>query len=90
MSITKDGAFGRYAKVYSEADMNSLITTVEELIIKAFDKITEGEFSINPKVINNENQSCKYCPYANICYKTNKDMVRVKEDKFTETVEGGE
>ena len=90
MSITKDGVFGRYAKVFSEVDMNSLITIVEELIIKAFDKITEGEFEINPKVINNENQSCKYCPYANICYKTNKDMVTIKEDKYTETIEGGE
>ena len=90
MSVTKADVFGRYAKVYSERDMYSLIKTVEELIVEAFDKITNGEFIINPKTINNENQSCKFCPYANICYKTNKDLVALKEDKFTETLEGGE
>lgn len=90
MSITKEDVFGQYAKVYSENDMYSLIKTVEDLIADAFDKIIDGDFEINPKTINNENQSCKYCPYANICYKTNKDVVVLKEDKFSENIEGGE
>lgn len=87
MSITKEDVFGKFAKVYSENDILNLIETVEQLIVEAFDNITEASFEINPKEINGENQSCQYCPFANICYKTNKDIKVLEEKKFVETIE---
>ena len=90
MSITKEGVFGRYAKVYSDNDLMKIIETVEDLIKNAFDEIQEGSFAINPKEIKGVNESCKYCKFANICYKSNKDVKVLEEKKFVETVEDGE
>lgn len=86
MNITKDGSFSKYAKVFSEEDILELINTVEDLLEEAFLNIEEGFFEINPKSINGENKSCKYCPYLNICYRKNKDIKNIKEKKFSETV----
>ncbi len=77
MSISKDGSFSRYAKVFSEDDIINLINTVEELINEAFLNIEEGNFEINPKSINADNKSCKFCPYVNICYRKNKDIKNI-------------
>ena len=90
MSITKEGVFGRYAKVYSNNDLIKIIETVEDLIKDAFEEIQEGTFTINPKEIKGVNQSCTFCKFANICYKTNKDIKVLEEKKFVETVEDGE
>ena len=90
MGITKEGVFGRYAKVYSNNDLIKIIETVEDLIKDAFEEIQEGSFMINPKEIKGVNQSCTFCKFANICYKTNKDIKVLEEKKFVETVEDGE
>ena len=86
LSLTKSGTFNRYAKVFSEKDILSLINTVEELINDAFFKIEEGIFNINPKVIDKDNKSCKFCPYLNICYRQNKDLKDLPLKKFNENV----
>lgn len=86
LSLTKSGTFNRFAKVFSEKDILSLINTVEELILEAFFKIEEGIFKINPKVIEKDNKSCKFCPYINICYRQNKDLNDLPLKKFNENV----
>ena len=37
-------------------------------IIDAMNNILEGNFMINPKIINGKNVSCEYCKYQDICY----------------------
>lgn len=86
MSLLKDGSFSRYAKVFSEEDVLRLINTVESLVKEAFLNIEEGLFAINPKSINGENKSCKFCPYLNVCYRKNRDIQNIEEKKFNETV----
>lgn len=86
LSLTKSGTFNRYAKVFSEKDVLTLINTVEELVNDAFFKIEEGMFEINPKVIDKDNKSCKFCPYLNICYRKNKDLRDLEVKKFVENV----
>lgn len=82
LSINKDESFYRYAKIFTEKDVVELIETVEKLIIDAFESIVNGNFLINPKKIKDENKSCKYCPYINICYRKDKDILEFAEKKF--------
>ena len=71
----------------SNKDVDNITTTVKELIDNVYQTILKGDFSINPKEIDEENQSCKYCPYSNICYKKHEDIVELEEEKFVETWE---
>lgn len=87
LSVTKSGNFNHYAKVFSDDDINRLIKTVEDLILSAFEKIEDGEFMINPKMIGGKDVSCTFCPYENICYKKYRDIKRLETMKFTEKVE---
>lgn len=88
MSLTKDGSFSRYTKVFSDIDVDNLIKTVERLILEAFEKIESGAFEINPKKVEKSNLSCGFCSYKNICYKQNRDLKEIEGEEFKETIVG--
>lgn len=73
--IKKDGTFYASSKVLSNEDMEKLIITVDEIINDAIRKIIEGEFFINPKVVNGKNVACEFCKFKDICFKTKEDEV---------------
>ena len=72
--VTNDNNFYKTSKVLSEAEINDIIKLVDNKIKEAIENILKGEFTINPKIINNKNESCKYCEFKDICY--------VKEDNY--------
>ena len=83
MKITSKG-FGYYSKVLSDYAINKMIKIVEIKINEAFNLIKNGNFDINPKVINGDNLGCKYCKYNDLCFKTGKDYIYLKsEDNLT-------
>ena len=71
---TSSKGFYSYSKVLSEEDINNLINKTDEIIDKTINSIIEADFSINPKVIDGDNISCKYCEYKDICYMNEKDI----------------
>ena len=75
LKFKKDGSFYASSKVLSNEDMEKLIITVDEIINDAIRKIIEGEFFINPKVVNGKNVSCEFCKFKDICFKTKEDEV---------------
>lgn len=75
LKLKKDGSFYASSKVLSNEDMEKLIITVDEIIDEAIRKIIEGEFFINPKVVNGKNVSCEFCKFKDICFKTKEDEV---------------
>lgn len=75
LKFKKDGSFYASSKVLSNEDMEKLIITVDEIIDDAIRKIIEGEFFINPKVVNGKNVSCEFCKFKDICFKTKEDEV---------------
>lgn len=75
ISINKDGSLKKSNKLYSDEQFDELDEIVENSIIKAGEAILKGDFAINPKEIDEENKSCKYCKYAPICYKRASDLV---------------
>ncbi len=71
--------FYAYSKVLTDKEMKNLISIVDDKIQEAIMNIWNGEFSINPKRIGFEKVGCEYCPYQDICYHTEKDVVNLKE-----------
>ena len=80
MKITKDGSISKLANTLSDGEINEILKLTEFKIKEAIDKILEGNFSINPKILNRENVSCIYCKYNDICYHTEKDLVYLTGD----------
>lgn len=75
----QDGTYYKGAKVLNEKDMDLIYEITEAKINEAINDITNGKFHINPKVLDHENVSCKYCQYFDICYKTIDDEIRLNK-----------
>lgn len=84
MSTTNDGKFGHYAKILEENSIKKLEEIVEEKIENAIDNIKNANFSINPKIINKDNVSCKFCMFYDVCYVENKDKITLVEKNLDE------
>lgn len=76
---TSSKGFYAYSKVLSDSEMKKIISIVDDKIKEAITNIWNGEFPINPKRIGFDNVGCQYCPYQDICYHTEKDVVNLKE-----------
>ena len=70
---SKGGLFAR-SKTMSDEEIKEKIELVDEKIKTAGHEIMKGNFKINPKQINGENVSCKYCPYGDICFRSCEDL----------------
>lgn len=88
LAITKNGELSKNSKVISDEDMKDMIKLVEDKILEASTSILNNDFSINPKVIDNNNVSCTYCRYKDICYKRIKDYVYYETKKEEEVKDG--
>ena len=87
MKTTSKG-FSTYSKVLNDEELDSMINNTDKLINEGIDKILEGDFTINPKVIDGTNVSCSFCEYRDICYLREKDITYInrEEDKDGEDV----
>ncbi len=90
MKINKDGSISATAKVLNKIQINKLLEIIEKNIRKVITAIKESDFPINPKVLNNENISCEYCKFKDICYTTNNDITYLKKYKDLDFLEGEE
>lgn len=82
LKVKKDGNFYNYAKIFDKDDLNTLFNLVDNLIHQTIDKITKGQFKIEPKVLDNKkNISCEFCPFKDICFYKDKDKVYINSDK---------
>ena len=79
MKTTKSG-FSYYSKVMSSDEILEIVKVTEDKIKNAFNLILKNNFSINPKVIKGENIGCQFCKYQDLCFKTGKDLVYLKDN----------
>ena len=75
MKLNNDGSFSRYANTLSDEEINEVLELTHERIINAMNNILEGNFDINPKLLDNRNVSCEYCKFKDICYHDEKNNV---------------
>ena len=84
MRTKSDGEFYSYAKTLNDKEMSNLIKLVEEKINEAYTNILNSNFDINPKQIGFDNIGCEFCKFKDICFKTEKDLIRLKEMDYKE------
>ena len=80
MKTTSKG-FSSYAKVLNNEKMDKLIDIVDKGIDDSINKILNCEFDIHPKKIGLINYGCEFCKFRDICFKSNNDVVTLKEYK---------
>lgn len=81
MKVTGKEEFDKRAKLVSDEDFTNIIEYTKNLISKGAEEILEGNFQINPKVMDHKNLSCKNCKYKDLCFKTNDDDVILEKQK---------
>lgn len=75
LRLTNAGELAKSSKHLSDMDVDDVYKKVETFIEDAKERIWDGDFQINPKYFDNKLQSCKYCPFRDICFKTEEDIV---------------
>ena len=84
LGLTQSGSFYSYSKVLSEVEMNNLKTLVESKINEMIEGILSASFEIDPKKLDDEDMSCKYCKYKDICFKKEKDYKKLDKKDYKE------
>ncbi len=92
LKYKKNGELDSRAKVLSSKEMDELTDIVEEKINLVIKSIIDGEFKINPKVINGKNIACTYCKFKDICFSKKKDEVILggEEDEMDRKAAGSD
>ena len=79
LKVKQDGSFYKTSKVLNSDEIAKIIVITNQSINNSIKNIEDVNFSINPKKSNNFN-SCTYCPFNDLCFKTNNDYIEIKED----------
>ena len=88
MKVKKDGTYGAFVKYLTDENLDKLSNIVDKNIDSARDNILNGQFSINPKFIDDELKGCMFCKYKDICFKTNKNINYLKTFKLDDILGG--
>ena len=75
MKYSDDKGFSRYSKIISNDTLYNMVKFTKKHIEEKRDEIIKGDFSINPKIYNLENVSCRYCSYRDLCFSKEGDKV---------------
>lgn len=82
LKMKNDKTFYQYSKVLNSNMEKEIYDLVDKIIKETVKNIKEGNFQIQAKIIDNEeNVSCKYCPYECICNHEAKDNIYLNSDK---------
>ncbi len=85
MKYSPDKGFGAYSKVLDDDTVLKMVQYTKNHIEEKVQEILDGDFSINPKVYNGENISCKYCHFKDLCFMKDSNLVyldKVKDLSF--------
>ena len=55
--------------------MDVVIEKIDLIIDEVIDHILNGDFLINPKVVDGKNVACTYCKFKDLCYKRKQNEV---------------
>lgn len=89
LSTLKSGDFSKYSKLITVDEQKELIDLVDQLINSVNKDIKSAKFDIEPKLINQKNQSCTFCKYKDLCYMKYDDLKELEYKPFPKA-EGGE
>lgn len=87
LRLKNDGNFYAYSKVMSDKEFNKIYDIALEKIKIGVENILNADFIIEPKKIGNENISCKYCNYKDLCFRKEKDVKILKKIDLEDILE---
>lgn len=87
MRTTSKGVASK--KILDDVQIDLLEQLTAQKITEAITNILEAKFPINPKKVGMTNVGCEYCPFQDICFKTDENLVSLKEYKKLDFL-GGE
>ena len=79
-------SFYSYTKLINQNDLDKIANIVDENIEKVIKSIENNNYKINPKRLNGELISCKYCSFKDLCYYKEEDITNLKLKTFKEIV----
>ncbi len=82
LGVTKTEQLKSSSKVLNEEEIEAMLKTIEQALNKAINIIDNNNFIIEPKIIDNKNISCEYCPFKEVCF------VDVNDYKYLQKKEG--
>ena len=68
MKYSPDKGFSSYTKLINDSTLYDLVKYTKNIIEESAKDIVAAKFDINPKVYGNENISCKYCQFKDLCF----------------------
>lgn len=80
--------FYAYSKVITNNNIDKLLALTEDKINNSAKNILNAQFMINPKRVGVNNLGCEFCSFKDICFRTEKDIVNLKEYKNMEFLGG--
>ncbi len=75
LSVKKDGELSSRSKVLSDSEVEDIMNSINKALDKSLNIIDNNLFDIAPKVINNKNISCEFCPFKEVCFVSPSDYV---------------
>ena len=84
LGVKKDGELSSRSKVLSDNEVEDIMTSINKALDKSLNIIDNNKFDIAPKVINNKNISCLFCPFKEVCFVSPSDYVYLSKKEGEE------
>ena len=81
LGVKKDGELSSKSKTLNEEELKDMLKKVDEALDKSLKIIESNNFIIAPKIINNKNISCEFCPFKEVCFVTFNDYVYLEKEE---------
>ena len=79
LSVKKDGELSSRSKILSNSELEDMLNSISKALAKSLEIIDNNDFKIAPKIINNKNISCEFCPFKEVCFVTASDYVYLEK-----------
>ena len=79
LSVKKDGELSSRSKILSDSELEDMMNSINKALEKSLKIIDNNAFDIAPKIINNKNISCEFCPFKEVCFVSASDYIYLEK-----------
>ncbi len=79
LSVKKDGELSSRSKILSDNELEDMMNSIHKALEKSLKIIDNNAFDIAPKIINNKNISCEFCPFKEVCFVSASDYIYLEK-----------
>ena len=79
LGVKKDGELSSRSKILSDSELEDIMNSIDKALEKSLKIIDNNDFQIAPKIINNKNISCEFCPFKEVCFVSASDYIYLEK-----------